>query len=138
MTGISHFTKQIARAFYDSYNHKDLDASFEAYISKDLVNHVMDGAYGRDGWRDFDKTLFAAFEDLSLTVLDQIAEGNKVATRYTLGGTQTGEFAGIAPRGNTAFIHATSVDRVEGDLIVEHWTDLDFTGFLQQLSADPN
>ena len=136
VTGISDSTKQIARAFYESYNQKDLDASFDTYISKDLVNHVMGGAYGRDGWRDFDKTLFPAFENLTLTVLDQIAEGNKVATRYTLGGTQTGEFFGIAPEGNRAFIHATSVDRVEGGLIAEHWTDLDFAEFLQQLSAD--
>jgi steroid delta-isomerase-like uncharacterized protein len=127
--------KRLARAFYESYNQKDLVATFDAYISHDLENHVMGGAFDREGWLAFDASLFPAFEDFSLAVLDQVAEGDKVATRYQRGGRQTGEFAGVPARGNTAFLPATSVDRVENGLIVEHWTDLDFGGFLTQLSA---
>ncbi|WP_432841331.1 ester cyclase [Dactylosporangium sp. CA-092794] len=134
---MSDETKRIARAFYEGYNDKDLETNFDAYISPDLVNHALDGRYNRRAWIDFDSTLFGAFENFSLTVLDQVAEGDKVATRYRLGGTQTGEFAGVPAAGNTAYLTATSVDRIAGGVIVEHWTDLDFSGFLEQLSATP-
>ena len=128
--------KQVVRAFYDSYNEKDLSATFDKFISPDLDNHVMGGAFDRAGWLSWDSTLFTAFENFSLKVLDQIAEGDKVATRYQLGGTQTGEFAGVSARGNTAYLNATSVDRVENGVIVEHWGDLDFSSFLAELSAE--
>jgi steroid delta-isomerase-like uncharacterized protein len=127
--------KGLVRAFYESYNRKDIAATFDAYISPDLVNHVMGGAFDRAGWLAFDSSLFPAFDDFSLTVLDQVAEGNKVATRYELGGTQTGEFSGVPARGNTAFLKSTSVDRVENGLIVEHWGDVDFSSFLAELGA---
>ena len=133
----SDAAKQAARAFYESYNDKDLAASFDTYISPGLVNHVMGGVYDRAGWLAADSALFPAFENFSLTVLDQVAEDDKVATRYRLGGTQTGELFGIPPRGNTAYLSGTSVDRVANGLIVEHWGDLDLSAFLQQLSADP-
>lgn len=127
--------KQLVRAFYESYNDKDLTRSFDTYVSEDLVNHVMGGAFDRAGWLAFDSSLFPAFGDFSLTVFDQIAEGDKVATRYQLGGTQTAEFSGIPARGNTAFLKGTSVDRVVDGKIVEHWGDLDFSAFLQELGA---
>ncbi len=127
--------KQIVYAFYDGYNQKNLAETFEAYIAPDLINHVMGGAFDRDGWLAWDSTLFPAFEDFSLTVLDQIVEGDKVVSRIQLGGTQTGEFSGVAPRGNTAFLKETAIDRVKDGRIVEHWADLDFSAFLGELSA---
>lgn len=134
-TNTTTTAKQLVYAFYDSYKNKDLAATFEAYISPDLVNHVMGGAFDRAGWLAWDSTLFPAFENFRLTVLDQVADGDKVATRYELGGTQTGEFSGVAPRGNTAFLTGTSIDRVEGGKIVEHWGDVDFSSFLAALAA---
>ncbi|MEJ3746418.1 ester cyclase [Actinomycetes bacterium KLBMP 9797] len=80
-----------------------------------------------------DATLFPAFADFTFTVLDQVAECDKVATRWTMGGTHTGEFFGLPASGKTAFLTGTSVDRVENGQIVEHWSDMDLTGFLQQL-----
>lgn len=129
--------KRVVRAFWESYSQKDLDASFEKYISKDLVTGGIDGSGGRESWLALEKAMFAAFADLSVTVLDQIAEGNKVATRLRTGGTHTGEFLGIPASGRVAFLSATSVDRVEGGQIVEHWVDVDFQAFLQKLSAPP-
>ena len=127
--------KKVVRAFYESYNQKDLDTSFDTYISTKLVNHSMGGAYDRAAWLDLEKTLFPAFDDFAMTVLDQVAEGDKVATRFRLGGTHTGAFYGIHASGNTAFLTATTIDRVVDGQIVERWAELDFGAFLQQLSA---
>jgi predicted ester cyclase len=104
-------------------------------MSTGLVNRVMSGAVYRAGWLAFDKTVSPAFSDFALTVLDQIAEGDEVTTRFRLGGTHTGEFCGISASGNTAFLTGPSVDRMESGTVVEHWGDLYFTGFLQELPA---
>jgi steroid delta-isomerase-like uncharacterized protein len=133
MSSSGEAAKTVVRAFYDSYNRKDVQASFDAYISTNLRNHAMGGRYDRAGWLAGDATLFPAFVDFTFTVLDQVAEGDKVATRWTMGGTHTGEFFGLPASGKTAFLTGTSVDRVENGQIVEHWSDMDFTGFLQQM-----
>ena len=129
--------KTVVRDFYESYNGRDLDSTWERYIAANLVNHAMGGAYQRSEWLAMDKTLFPAFADLHVEVLDQVSEGDKAATRCVMHGTQTGEFFGIPPRGNTAYLTGTSVDRVANGLIVEHWGEIDLSAFLQQLSADP-
>jgi steroid delta-isomerase-like uncharacterized protein len=128
--------KETVRKFYESYNEKNLDASWQQFIAADMRNHVMGGAYDANAWREMDKGLFPAFADFSLKVLDQIAEGDKVATRYVLGGTHSGAFLGVPASGAVAQLTATAVDRVENGKIVEHWADLDFTGFLQQLQKN--
>ena len=128
--------KDVAREFYESYNRKDLDASWERYISPLLVNHAMGGGYDSESWREMDKRFFAGFSDLSLTVLDQLAEGAKVATRYAITGSHDGEFLGITPTGRTVTLTCTAVDRVHDGKITEHWIDLDFAGFMRDLKQE--
>lgn len=127
--------KKLVRDFYESYNSKNLEETWKRFIATNLRNHAMGGSFDRDAWREMDKGLFGGFADFSLQVLDQVAEGDKVATRYTLGGTHTGEFAGIPASGVVARLSATSVDRVADGKIVEHWTDVDVTGFMQSLAT---
>jgi predicted ester cyclase len=70
-----------------------------------------------------------------VNVLDQVAEGTKVATRWQLTGTQKEEFFGVPSQGRTATLTGTTFDIVENDLIVEHWAEVGVQVFLQQLSA---
>src|SRR5215212_7118245 len=42
----------------------------------------------------------SAVPDLTYTVVDQVAEGDKVVSRYTVSGTHQGEFFGVAGTGN--------------------------------------
>jgi hypothetical protein len=58
--------KEIVRAFYESYNGKNLDDTWQRFIAAQLRNHVMGGAYDRDAWREMDKGLFPAFADFKL------------------------------------------------------------------------
>jgi steroid delta-isomerase-like uncharacterized protein len=130
--------KQVVRDFYESYNDRDLDTTWERYIAADLVNRAMGGAYQRAEWLAMDKTLFVGFADLHVEVLDQVGEGDKVATRYVMHGTQTGEFFGIPASGNKASLTGTSFDRITNGKIAEHWADIDLGSFMQQLSAKPD
>jgi predicted ester cyclase len=129
--------KSLVRKFWESYNDGDLDRSFETYIDPNLAQHAFGGAFNREAWRNFDKQLFTAFTGARIEIFDQIAEGDMVATRYAFTATQADVFQGIPSHGATATLSATSFDRVAGGKIVEHWTDMDYNGFLQQLSESP-
>jgi predicted ester cyclase len=127
-------TKDIVRGFYESYNDGDLDATWERYVSVDLVNHAQGGAYDREAWREVDKAMFPAFADLRFQVLDQLQEGDKVATRFSISGTHTGDFHGIPPSGNSATMTITAIDIVADGKIAEHWAVMDRTAFRDQLT----
>jgi predicted ester cyclase len=79
----------------------------------------------------------AAFPDLRLTIDDQLAEGDTVATRWTARGTHNGDLFGIAPTGKQATITGITIDRFSGGKIVESWDNWDALGLMQQLGVVP-
>ncbi|MEU2134543.1 ester cyclase [Streptomyces sp. NPDC018352] len=127
--------RQVAAAFYASYN-GDLAAGFERYISKDLVLHGFDGPNERSAWVAGDLELKASLTGYRLDMFDQIAEGPKVVTRWSLGGIHTGTILGIPPSGREVHLSGISIDRIVGGQSVEHWSEGNFGRFLQILRGD--
>jgi steroid delta-isomerase-like uncharacterized protein len=78
-----------------------------------------------------------AFPDLQLSIEDQVAEGDKVVTRYTGRGTHQGELMGIPPTNNEAVVSGIIVSRVSGGRIEEEWNSFDALGMMQQLGVIP-
>lgn len=66
-------------------------------------------------------------------MLTQIAEGDRVATHWTLTATHTGDFLGIAATEKKATWSGVEIDRFEEGKIVESWVDGDKYRFLEQL-----
>ncbi len=79
--------------------------------------------------------LRAAFPDLHYTVEDQIAEGDKVVTRYMASGTHQSELMRIAPTGNWVEITGISITRIQDGRIEEIWENYDTLGMMQQLGV---
>jgi steroid delta-isomerase-like uncharacterized protein len=76
------------------------------------------------------------FPDLTCTIEDQIAEGDKVVTRYTVRGTHQGEeFFGVPATGEQIEMSGIQIDRFEGGKLVEERAEFDLLGALQQLGA---
>jgi predicted ester cyclase len=75
--------------------------------------------------------------DLRVVIDDMIAEGDKVAVRYTLEGTHEGDLFGVPPTGRRVSIESFSVERVSEGKIREHWRITDTLDMLQQLGAIP-
>ena len=79
----------------------------------------------------------SAFPDLQQTIEDQIAEGEKVATRLTGRGTHQGELMGIPPTGNRVEAPGIVINRISGGKIAESWANYDAMGMMQQLGVIP-
>jgi steroid delta-isomerase-like uncharacterized protein len=76
-----------------------------------------------------------AFPDFFQRVEDQVAEGDKVTTRYTLGGTHQGDLFGVPGSGKRVEITGIQIDRFEGGKLVEEWPEYDLLGAMRQVGA---
>lgn len=73
---------------------------------------------------------------LSFTVEDQIAQDDRVVTRWTAAGTHQGEFFGIEATGKRIEMTGISIERFdEGGKLVEEWPEYNLLGVLRQLGA---
>jgi len=91
----------------------------------------------REGVRMFFGALHAAFSGLHVTIEDQIAEGDKVVTRKTFHGTQTGDFFGIPTTGRTISFQVIDILRLQDGRVTDHWNVVDQLGLMRQLGVIP-
>ncbi len=63
----------------------------------------------------------AAFPDLRVSVEDQVAEADTVATRWAARGTHQGRLLGMAATGDEVAVSGIEFDRIVGGLIDEAW-----------------
>ncbi len=82
------------------WNKGDL-AAVDRYFAPDYVDHspLPGQAPGSEGYKQAVVAMREAFPDLRLTLEDILAQGDKVAFRYTMGGTHRGDFMGMPPTG---------------------------------------
>ena len=79
-----------------------------------------------------------AFPDLTCTVEEQVAEGDKVVSRWTLRGTHRGDFFGVGGTGNRVEFTGIQIDRFdESGKIVEERAEFDLLGAMRQINAIP-
>jgi len=137
---MSEQNKAISRRLVEeAFNQGKLDVVDEL-VAPDFVNHdpsSPEEIRGPEGLKDFIRTYRSAFPDIRVRTEDQIAEGDKVVSRWTGGGTQQGELLGMPPSGKQATVTGISIDRLEGGKIIETWNNWDTLGMLQQLGAIP-
>ncbi len=77
----------------------------------------------------------AAFPDVSMTVEDQVAEGDKVVTRWTAKGTHEGELMGVPATGKSISITGITISRIADGMVEEEWTNWDGLGLMEQIGA---
>jgi steroid delta-isomerase-like uncharacterized protein len=131
--------KTILRRFYEElFNTGDLSVADEI-VAVSYVNHnALPGEKpGREGLKAFVTLLRTAFPDIHFTVEDQVAEGEKVVTRFAVKGTHQAEFAGVPATGESVIITAINIHRVTGGQIQEGWINWDALGLMQQLGVIP-
>ena len=79
-----------------------------------------------------------AFPDLTCIVEEQVAEGDRVVSRWTLRGTHRGDFFGVAGTGNRVEFTGIQIDRfAESGKIVEERAEFDLLGAMRQVGAIP-
>lgn len=126
------------RHFEEVWAGANLSVADEIYAPQ-CVGHC--GAFpDQHGYPESEKAVVerdrATFPDLTVAILDQIAEGDRVTTRWLATGTHLGGTQ-APPTGNTVRFTGIHIHRLEGDKIVEVWALDDLLGLLQQMGVVP-
>jgi len=131
--------KAIARRWNDEVWSKGSLAAVDELLAADFVfNYPTPGAApDREGYKQTVTSLCAPFADIKCTTDDMVAEGDKVAVRWTWRGTHKGEFMGIAPTGKEVTVTGICILHIVGGKIVEDWGQMDNLGMMQQLGVFP-
>ena len=109
-------------------------------VAEDYIDHhppPFPFAPGREGVKEAFRLFWEATPGTH-RIEDQIAEGDKVVTRLTAVGTQTGDLPGIPATGNHIEMTATVIHRIADGKLAEKWSDKDDLGLLQQLEVLPS
>jgi predicted ester cyclase len=127
--------KAVVRDCYDKASHGQFDA-LPGIVSEDYVLHP-EGVRGAVGLREMVEGYRAALSGLSVTVDHQFAEGDYVATRFTIRGRHDGELMGTPPSGAEIEVTGLTVSRCCDGRIEEEWELVDVPGLLAQIGALP-
>ncbi len=131
--------KAVLRHLEQVFNQHDVGALGEVfhadYVEQEPPPGMGPGLAGLQAWMAM---FFAAFPDLRWTFEEQIAEGDKVASRSTWQGTHQGPFLGVPPTGKQVTVAAWTIDQVVDGKIAASRLIMDVLGLLQQLGAIPN
>jgi len=79
----------------------------------------------------------AAFPDLKATVVDLLADGDKVVALVNVQGTHQAALRATSPTGKQINVTAINIFRIENGKLVEHWGLTDRLSALQQLGVAP-
>lgn len=136
---MSEKNKAIARKFYKMFELGDPGLADEV-VASDYVNHnaVPGSINGIQGVKEFVSIFKNVFPDIQFNIEDQIAEGDKVVTRYTISGTHQGEFFGVSATGKQVKWTAMATMVVPNGKIQEVWLNWDQWGLMQQLGVVPS
>lgn len=138
MTSVQDSNKAVVVRFNKEYIEAGDFSVFEQTVAADFVNHsAHPGVPGdRAGARYFfDQVLRPAFGELTVTVHDQVAEGDKVVTRKTYRGVHRDQFQGVAATGRSIEFNVVDILRLVDGRYVEHWAIADMAGLRRQLTA---
>ena len=131
-----------ARLYFEVFGKGNLGAADEI-MSSEVVSHPpgLPARPGTDGIKAQALVLRTAIPDLRVDLDDQIAESDRVATRWRGSGTNTGPLnlptGEVPPSGASIEFSEIRIDRFDGDRIVESWFLPDRFTLWQQLGLLP-
>src|ERR1044071_9633983 len=128
--------KTIVHRYQEIYNSNDQDRMAEVVSDDVMTPNIVPGIpTSLEGAKAAHRLMLDGFPDYETVIEDIFAEGDKVAARITMTGTNTGEFMGIPATGKRVEFTGIYIARIANGKIVEHWGEEDSVSLLQQLGV---
>lgn len=129
----------VRRGIEEIWNKNNWAAAADSY-AEDVVVHfpaVPEPILGLEAFGELHAMVHTGFPDYDVTIDDILAEGDRVAARWTLRATNLGEFFGFPPSGRRIEVEEFAMFRFAGGKPKEIWLMPDLMGQLQQLGMLP-
>jgi steroid delta-isomerase-like uncharacterized protein len=133
--------KAVVQRLFDAINNGDLD-ELPQVVAPDVVDHnavIFMQPEGPGGMQEGIRMLLRGFPDLHLTTQELLAEGDQVVARFTMSGTNTGDYRGLpAPTQQRFQSEAITIMRIADGRVAEIRGTADRLGMLTQLGILPD
>jgi steroid delta-isomerase-like uncharacterized protein len=132
--------KAVARLFWEEGWKQGNQTVFDQICAADFINHdpVVPQVTGLDSYKQHVALYAAAFPaEGGVEIEDMLAQGDKLAVRWTWRVIHEGEYMGISPTGNQLTMTGITFHRFSEGKVAENWHQYDALGFLQQLGVVP-
>jgi predicted ester cyclase len=130
--------KAIVVRFNNEFIEQGNENSFDELLSKNVINHSAPPGMpnGKESFHIFlNNVLRKGFPNLTVEILEQVAERDLVTTRKRIKATHTGEIFGIPPSHKEVEINIIDIIRIEEGKYAEHWGQSNFDQVLKQIST---
>lgn len=135
---MSERNKAIARSEFEVWSTGELE-KLDDMVAADVVHHDPYDPNATMGLEGLKKTIAmnrAAFPDMRIDIEDQVAEGDKVTTRWTAMMTHEGQLGDTPATGRRVTLRGT-IERFEDGKVVEARRSMDTLGLLREIGAIP-
>ena len=128
--------KAVVRRFYKAFEENDLEA-LKDILAPELKAYNLN-LQNREEHLQGIIIWNATFSETRFEVIDQIAEGDKVATHVIFRSLHNkADYQGVPPDGMPIEIGAVSIEIVRSGKIVERWVYSDRLGIMRQIGLLP-
>jgi steroid delta-isomerase-like uncharacterized protein len=124
--------KAAARSYFEEMlNHGNMSAADAIFAPGVQFHYPLGDLSGAGAVKDYLEGVRTAFPDIHFTIADLVAEEDRVAARWTLRGTQTGELRGKAPTGQSVSVPGITMFHIVNGKIHEMWIAFDPARFIK-------
>ena len=137
---MSEANKELIRRWFEEVWNKGRADAIDEMIDENCIIHGLGGATGQPvkgpgQFKSFHTTFREAFPDITVSVDDTVAEGDKVAARCSVYGKHAGDSLGIEASQAPVEFTGMVIVRVKDGRIAEAWNNFDFMKMYQQIGA---
>ena len=120
--------KIFIQRFDDMFNRPDISIADEIFAPHFVARVPLMPPLNRSNFKGFWQSFYAAFPDFRQDIRDYIMTTDRLVLRVICSGTHQGDFLGIPATGRPITIPGICIFRVENQMVVENWTELDIFG----------
>jgi steroid delta-isomerase-like uncharacterized protein len=130
--------KVIANREWEAWSKGDFEA-FKEVVAPEFVWYMPSSSaksLSREETIEFGKRMHNGYPDVTFSIEEMFAVGDRVIVRYIMRGTNQGEFEGIPATGKKIEIGGIMIHRIKNGKTVEDREEADMFGLMQQLGME--
>jgi steroid delta-isomerase-like uncharacterized protein len=139
LAAMSEANKLVAKQWFEQVWNQKSEAAIDRMFRPEGKAYGFvgpDGVLeGPEAFKEAHRAFCSAFPDIHVEVEDVIAEGNRVAVRWTATMTHLGDQLGFPASGTKGTLNGSSFIIVKGEQIMEGWNQMDLQALFQRLQA---
>ncbi len=138
MAEVKEQNKAIVKSLFEAWEKGNFEAWKEA-VAPEYVWYIPSRStepLSREETIEAGKMMLIAFPDVTFSIEEMIAVGDKVITRYIVRGAHQGEYQGIPATGNKFESSGIMISHIENGKVVEDREESDHLGMMMQLGME--